>query len=455
MHKFMILLLIVVVSALPAFADDEPNSILFEELVSVSEFGFAVTWYTTQPSATELWVGITPWDMELEYSDNEATAAHHVEIDGLDPDSLFYFQVAGGGVEGKVTAVNTLPTPPGEFLFAFGQITDTHIGEETAGLITIGPLTLTPGFTWDDPENPYWQFTNEAAVDELNERGVDFVIHKGDVTADADKWQYEAALEIFGNLDCPIHYARGNHDRIQHGEDYFMKVLGIDETDYYFDQDRMRFIIMDSNDEDGMPRLTLDQKGWLHWAVEDSARDNNRVMIFAHHSFNDDSMGIWSVPPNDAEIVQGTLSNYSKAFSGMFAGHSHRAHTGCAERTGHTPYVETPSTKEYPMGYVVTRVYQGGFSQTFYRTSCEECLEWNYMTAGEFFGLAPFFLFNKLWDRNFTYTYPEWEDDDASDDGDEVADDDDQTDEDDDTVKAGSQNDGDGGESENEYELCG
>ncbi|HZD11805.1 MAG TPA: metallophosphoesterase, partial [Candidatus Binatia bacterium] len=43
----------------------------------------------------------------------------------------------------------------------------------------------------------------------------DFVIHTGDVVTDPDAKAYRLAAGVFAQLDVPIYYVVGNHDRAQ------------------------------------------------------------------------------------------------------------------------------------------------------------------------------------------------------------------------------------------------
>lgn len=400
--------------------------VVFEELIGVGEDGFSVGWQTDEPAPTRLAFG------PLEFAPDDAIEipgerTHHlIEVTGLDPDAVYFYRIEGADPATYDVAMwspgwaRTLRTPPGEFLFSFATVNDTHVGEDVAGLIRVGGLTLTPGFTWDDPDNPYWLFTNRSAVEGINATDAAFVIHKGDVTADADDWQYEDALDIFGELATPIYYARGNHDRIQHGEDYFQLILGITETDFWFDESGVRLVIVDSNDANGSGDVRDDQIDWLRGVLDEAESLALRVMIFAHHTFATDTP-IYSVNTSDALALTELLGGYDN-IAGMFAGHSHRASVHFAAATGDLPYAETPATKEYPMGYCVIRVYEGGYTQTFHRSACDECLVWSAMTQDEYFGFAPFLQFGDTADRSFRYVYPDWREEDAADD--DTADDD-------------------------------
>ena len=50
------------------------------------------------------------------------------------------------------------------------------------------------------------------AVEDINARAVDFVVHCGDLTDNGDAVSFRAAAKVFSNLKCPIYFTPGNHD---------------------------------------------------------------------------------------------------------------------------------------------------------------------------------------------------------------------------------------------------
>lgn len=431
--------------AAPAFA----AKITYEELVSIGETSVGFGWQTDAPAPTTVFVGETPLEFE-EYSLPGESTEHYIEIEGLAPDTLYAYAVGAPGDWRDEQpwwwspgSFRTLARPEGAYLFSFATVNDTHIGEEAAGLIAIGDFSLTPGFSWDDPDNPYWKFTNEEAVAEINDSDALFVVHKGDVTDDAEDWEYEAALDIYGALDMEIFFARGNHDRVQHGEDYFKQILGIADTSYFFDEGPIRFVIVDSNDGNGSGHVTESQRQWLRGVLEDAQTQGLAAMLFAHHTFSPSNI-INGMSGDDARAMVALVSEFDNVVA-MFAGHSHRAAVLTERKTGALPYVETPATKEYPMGYTLYKVYEGGFTQTFHRASCEECLAWSSISRGEYFGYAPYLQLGMVAERNFSYAFPIVPDATHGTDDDDADDDLSEDDTDDDSAPHGSDDDDDEG----------
>jgi len=92
---------------------------------------------------------------------------------------------------------------------------------------------------------------------------------------------------------------------------------------------------------------------------------------------------------------------------GVFSGHTHRNFVSYAPASGRrVPYLENGAAKEYPGGYGIVSVYEGGWMRTFHRLrTCEFCREWIETTRGEFFGLYPLYTLGPLSARAFTHLY--------------------------------------------------
>jgi predicted phosphodiesterase len=300
----------------------------------------------------------------------------------------------------------TLEPPPGDPLFSFATINDSHVGENVAGLLCLGDTCFSEGFETPWPEHPYWRFTNETVVEAINRKGPDFVIHKGDLTSTYRQEEFLEAKRIFDRLRMPYHVLRGNHDRRgkpgERDEDYFQLVFDLDPTYRHFLYKDHLFVLLDSNNlETGLPEISQEQFAWLEEVL--AAYPDKRLLVFLHHAVTRDAQA-FGLPAEDRGRLIGMLSKHP-GLAGVFSGHSHRACVTHAGQTGDVPYVETPSTKEYPGGFCLYRMYTGGYMQSFYRASGPYCLPWYERTKGEYWGLAPLILFGRLEDRNFVYRY--------------------------------------------------
>lgn len=399
-----------------------------EELITITDTSAIFSWFTDQPSdgrvVYDLCESLTPFRLRTDtYShDNllkedlfsfvkhgvQNTSYHYIEINSLLPGKQYCYQLRSGLFVGDSTRFSpgnftTIVPPSGRFLFTFATLNDMHVGEKTAGLIVIGGIVLTPGFEWPDESNPYWKFSNEAAVEAINKLGVDFTVVKGDISSDYTEEEFQWAKQILDRLDRPYWPMRGNHDRVQQRpEDYYKKVFGLNQTWYSFNYNDFHFIALDSVDlQDGHPDLLPEQVEWLSRDLASSA--NMTTFMFLHHAVTAEA-AIWSLDKEDRQILLDLLEENPQVI-GVFSGHSHRAKLTTSPQVSRIWFAETPASKEYPLGFSVYRVYTNGFIQTFYRTNCPECLEWNSMTRQMFFRAAPFTQLGTPADRNYAYSF--------------------------------------------------
>ena len=387
----------------------EPVSTITEpELVTVRDNEAIFTWVTDSLSNSFIHLGTEGPDTAFDLS-GPPTRNHYARIKGLSPNTGYVYQIRSGDKLAPATDrspgnFRTLSEPPGEFLFDFATVNDTHVGEQVAGLICIGGMCLGQGFTTPWPDHPHWEFTNEAAVDAINEISPEFVIHKGDVSSEYSEDQFRTAKAIFDGLRMPYYVLRGNHDRIgEREEDFFKKVFNLESTYRFFEHKEHVFVLLDSvNLFTGLPEIDDQQFSWLEEVL--ASFTNTRVLIFLHHTVTRGAQ-FFGITPGDRERLVSLIARHGNVI-GVFSGHSHRACVTYDLSTGDLPFAETPSTKEYPGGFAYYRIYSEGYIQTFYRTSCSYCLPWFEITKGEYLGLAPRILFGQVQDRSFTHVYP-------------------------------------------------
>lgn len=407
--------------------EQKPVTVIFnEELVTVTETSFIVTWTTDEPGNSIVLYGTSPDELQSFDCREKSTKWHYCEVIGLTPGTQYYYATKSGDVIGKPNEyspgiLTTLTPPPGEFLFQFATMNDVHVGEEVAGLIIIGDQVLNEGFTWHDENNPYWLFMNNAAVSEINERGADFVIIKGDITSEHRKEEFEKAKQIFSLLTMPYFVLRGNHDRINGDpENYYVTVFdlqnyeplgnhySIDSHGHFyisFDYKGFHFVGLDSADIDGGGKICDEQLAWL--GNDLNTNNSKNTLIFLHHPVVAQSGDVAGVAGllNDSQSRKQFLEIISAnpQVRAVFSGHTHRNKVNYSESAPQVVFAETGSTKEYPGGYTIYRIYSGGFMSNFYKTTCPECREWSDITRNEydFLGGGQVVLFGKLEDRNY------------------------------------------------------
>lgn len=388
------------------------------EIVTVSTDGARINWRAEEAAEFEAsCYAAGEGKPRKAKTENLEGRFNRAAFDRLKPGTQYTFQIADAE-SGKTlhkSRFKTLAPPPGGRLFRFATINDMHICEEIAGWITppgLPSVTITPGFKLKVDGKPYWQFTNETIIAELNKLDLDFVIVKGDLTAEHTAGQTATAKEMLDRLNHPYYVLRGNHDR-QGGrlsgrpEDHFLKTFGLDRGWYSFEHKGCgvshAFVLLDCIDpQTGFASFCREQLDWLEKELE-RLRDiptfvflHNPPLRFLERAFM----------KRRARFLR-ALDTHPR-LAGVFYAHTHgnkRVTRRCGGRP--VPFVETASTKEYPGGYNIYSVHPGGYTQTCRRPHDANCYRWYEITEGQYFGLAPAINFGKIEDRNFTWIYPE------------------------------------------------
>ena len=382
-----------------------------EELVTVTDTSFTLTWATTESSLGRVSYGTSAKARDLAAEESgQPTRFHYVEVKGLQPGTAYFYGCESGREKGHRRQLSpgkltTLTPPPGKLLFTFAIMSDAHVMEDVAGLFVLPVSWLPPvnqGYTWRYPIHNYWQFTNEAAVEDINQSPASFTVVTGDLTSWFTEPEFKVVKQILDQLKQPYYVLRGNHDRVEkYPEDYFLKVFGLKQGWYSFDHQGFHFVCLDDNRlSDGFEAFPEEEFQWFERDLE--SHRQMPTFVFVHRPIGAGWIDVYK------EIRGRFLSILSRnpQVVGVFNGHSHRAKMTVAPETGSLPHIEVPSTKEYPVGYALVRVYQGGFMYNFFETHCDDCREWNDITRGENFHQAPRMLMKSLEDRNVIYHFP-------------------------------------------------
>lgn len=408
--------------------EERVSEIRNEELVTVTESSFIVTWVTDSESRSVIYYGEKRGELMPFVCERELTRYHYCEVVGLVPGRTYYYQTAAGRVRGEPSefspgVVTTLVPPDGEFIFSFATINDLHFGEDIAGLITTPDgKAINEGMSWPDKSNPHWSFMNRAAIEEINQRNVDFVVVNGDITSKHRREEFEVARSYLSLFKMPYIVLRGNHDVVgEEREDHFVSVFDLKNfspiggaryiiDDYghvyiSFVHKGILFVGLDSSDlKDGWGRISEEQLNWLENILQEN-RDKVTI-IFLHYpvvATRGDSLGSISVI-NDRHSRNRLIDIISKnrQVKVVFSGHTHRnkvtPHDGVI-------FAEIASVKDYPGGYAIHKVHKGGIMTNFFKTRCPECRQWSDM--GKTFRFLPgspeaqYILLGDLRERNY------------------------------------------------------
>ena len=391
----------------------------------------------------------------VEVGKHGPTAYHYVEVHGLRPGTTYFWRAESNGVPAIPTVVpktnpavgsappvfTTMVPPPGREIGRVAWLNDMHYGEQVAGLAYSNSSLpyggLPPGFPVD-PKHPYWRIMGRAAVTEAHQRGCTFLLVNGDLSNAAEPAaldECKSVLDSFGQLGGTTHVTpggkrhyfvtRGNHDRWESGALYSKCVVepgglrdcfdssfnagfvpGTQHFSVTFgtDRARYRFVGLDSND--GSTTGVLRQ-GELDFLAHELSHGDATIPLFHHPASATASLS--GIPPvddgldvQDAQKFRQLLSAHDNV-AGVYAGHTHRNNFSTNPETGAVPYFEGGAVKEYPGGYTVVRLFEGGYMTNFWKTKAADARAWSERSRGEYLGLSPDYQLGALADRNWTY----------------------------------------------------
>ncbi len=412
------------------------------ELITVTDTSAALTWETNVPAYSAIRYGPSRGRLDKIVRCNAPPVRfHHCTITGLKPGQTVHYAAESDGATlsmaprspGRFT---TLVPPPGKERFAFAQMTDTHVGQVAVPRFVERGRVLNQGVAWPDKSITFWELSVGAAVYEINAHKVAFTVIKGDITHHGAAEEFPLAKRLFDRLDAPYYVLDGNHDNAVN----LMRTFGLRRPYYSFDYDGFHFIALCSDILRGRVRSHVaDQLAWLG---ADLARNKGKwTFVFTHHPVPPDlrraggtqwgkqlfqfgkrlagkslggraayAMDIATgreahIPPDVSEPLAAQLRSHGLC-AGVFSGHLHRNYVGTwPEQTGNLPYVETASTKEYPVGYAITRVFDGGYMQTYHTPSDPQAVQWSAMTHEAYKNIGYGSKTGSVRDRNFVIRF--------------------------------------------------
>jgi len=337
------------------------NVISNEELCTVGSGHAVVTWSTSQPcSRVTVHVGEDPARLTGLTMASRHPTCHWGELTGLKPATLYWYQVESAGARGSLNCFRTLPAPEGRYLASFAVITDAHV---SAGHSLTDPNRLFLGKL-----DEYAEVLLSRAILDAKERGVGLVVFTGDLTDSGDRSQYLVVRDqILPHLgDTPGLLGIGNHDKFTRhggiGERGFYEYLASRERGYFSARFLdCNFVLLDTcRENENMGYLDAAQLRW----VEDTLREggDRPVFLFLHHPAH--GFDLWYGLRNQQDFTR--LAGRFPSVQGVFCGHMHRSKV-TADGPDGLPYVEVASTVQYPCGYAVVRLYEGGYEYNAYK----------------------------------------------------------------------------------------
>ena len=417
-------------------AGTEPMVATDLEIVTVTDVAAVVTWSTVSPEHIDAYgrpVGIDA-DTELRIGPADSVAApvvahfdatptpyHYAEVHGLEPGRAYRVEAYSYGMRAVPSMVSTklvgapetagrfttLVPPPGRLVRTVALSNDVHFGEEVSGLIAGGQP---PGFSQDPGLPPYTEAMLDAMLDDLrrSDRGADHLLVAGDVTSEArpsESHSARAKLDSWGGLGRDWFVSRGNHDRPHDGRDSWGDNFAPRQELQTYDLGELRVLAVDTSAPEAAggvidpPQLA---------AVRDELRsDKDRpTLVFGHHPVTFEAATTNIAGPGFV-LERGAAGELQQLYArtpGVFLHHSGHTHRNRRTRPDRddvaVEFLEVGAVKEYPGGYSLLRIYDGGYMVNFYKTRTDLARRWSARTRGQYYGLFGDYAFGTFGDRN-------------------------------------------------------
>lgn len=417
------------------------------ELVTLTEDSAIITWYTGVPGTNdglgrmlpavtegEVVYGTHPARLNRVASEGRGTAHHYVELTGLEPGQTYFYQARSRGTAATPTplhlvngnAVGTSPyglgspggpysfttpePPPGRHLLSIALCNDLHLGETTAGVITGIPLLR--GIRQGPGLAPYPEIMARELVAEARRRGAGQLLAAGDITAGGaphDLIEAKRLLDGFGTHGRDYFVTRGNHDRPRRRGDGFKDGFLGGEGPAYFAHDLggLRIVGLDTYEKKGngsdSGALSGEQLSWLRARLRENG--DQPTVVFGHHplTVRNSPFPVTSGHRLNRRQARTILDAYAAA-PGVFlhhAGHTHRNKRTVLPRAPRVTLQEVSAVKEYPGGFCLLRIHEGGYALNYYKTSGAAAREWSERSRRVATGLWPqYALGRSVADRN-------------------------------------------------------
>ncbi|MEV6325937.1 metallophosphoesterase [Nocardia sp. NPDC051787] len=353
------------------------------------------------------------------HSDATPTAFHYVEVTGLEPGRRYRLEARSRGtraVSGSTMRwwndeqnheFHTLTPPPGRLLRTIALANDPHFGEEVSGQIVDA---LPTGVRQEPGMAPYPVVMLEALLTDVREpdRNVDHLVLAGDLTSGgrpSESRHLRRRLDNWGELGRDLLVCRGNHDRPRVGADWQSgpRLPGTAHHDCWgshflprqrllsYNLDGLRGIGLDTTDLDGSGgRIDAEQMSRLRSVLRDEP--GQPTLVFGHHPVTRESalsnLGGpgFVLDRHDAATVH-RLYERSPGVVLHHSRHTHRNRRTRPDIPIPVEFLEVASIKEYPAGYSLLRLYEGGYMVTFQTTRTAAARRWSARTRTQLFGL--------------------------------------------------------------------
>lgn len=428
-----------------ATAAPDPVSATDLEVVTVTDTAAALTWTSRDPGSArpvpshgEVLLGPADSSRPLRpvWNSESPTPWHYAQIDDLEPGRAYRFEARSSGVRAtpalsvatgapgtpETTATfTTLVPPPGRLLHTLALANDVHYGETVSGLVAGG---LPPGIRQEPGLPPYPEVMFDAVLGDLRrpDRGAELLLLAGDLTAEATPAQVRAVrarLDRWGIDGHDYLAVRGNHDRPHTGADYadcpavpgatdrrdcWGEVFGPRQQVVEHELGGLRILGLDTSALDGAGGV-LDAAQFDRVTELLRAEPDRPTVVFGHHPVTVEA-GLTNTAGPGFVLDRDTALRLQRLYEGapgvflQHSGHTHRTRRTRPDTACAVEFLEVGAIKEYPGGYSLLRIYEGGYTVNFYKTRTPESRRWSTLTRAEYFGLLPEYTLGTFTDRN-------------------------------------------------------
>ena len=160
----------------------------------------------------------------------------------------------------------------------------------------------------------------------------DFVIHTGDIVTNPSAEAYQLAADVFAELQVPIYYVTGNHDRACDIRRYLTMGPMQDclpdacALCYVFEVKGYRFLVLDARGPDEIDPHGLLSEEQLEIVRQEATADGPPLTVFIHYPLlrmNSPGMDAHMQVLNGEELHQALLPARDR-LRGVFHGHVHQ-----------------------------------------------------------------------------------------------------------------------------------
>jgi 3',5'-cyclic AMP phosphodiesterase CpdA len=292
-----------------------------------------------------------------------------------------------------------------------------------------GSVQIPPGISQVAGRPPYTEVMCKAMVADAKARGAHKLLVAGDVTSEGQPNNVEKAMHLldrFGTYREDYFVVRGNHDRAHSGSEYdscSRSAVDPSSHDCFKDVFDPSHAIWFSHEVHGLRVIGIDtynkkgnggdngalSKHQMDWFAHTLKADPDRpTLVFGHHPIT-----LVSDLVNEEPVVFDLNLKQSRQIQSLYArtpgvffhhqGHTHRNYRSASPDAKRVVFQEVGATKEYPGGFSLLRVHEGGYAVNFYKTRSELAREWSERTRGEFLGVgvSAFYQSGSIGDRNY------------------------------------------------------